>query len=143
MVAPRLKFHFTPSLWQRLSLLGVALLALASYLLWPVAYIPLFGWLKWALFGLTLGYFLWLWQHLKNWQCDFSVSADGSAFCVDGKPLDIKPVWISPLIILLHISDGKQTSACFIFRDMLSDSEYRSLCRWLYSHKKSGSTKAP
>ncbi|MCF1427167.1 MAG: hypothetical protein LPD71_12665 [Shewanella sp.] len=143
VVAPRLKFHFTSSFWQRLSFVGVAAAILASYLFWPVAFIPQFSWLKWALFCLTLGYFLLLWQRLKGWQCDFIVAADGSAFSEAGDPLEIKLVWISPLIILLHISCRERKSACFIFRDMVSDSDYRSLCRWLYCHKKSGSPKAP
>ncbi|WP_372869668.1 protein YgfX [Shewanella sp.] len=108
-------------------------LFLTSLLAWP-AYLSLsLRVLQIAIFILISGYFVCRLLHLKHWRWQFSLDAFGCLEDARGRHT-LNRHWVTPFMCLMLINnqDGGRRLEC-VFADMLSDGDYRDLCRTLLS----------
>ena len=80
------------------------------------------------------GFFIWQFWQLKNWYCQFILSAEGygrlnqrQSFVVEGKPI------VTPFAVIfdIRLKNNANIKRLVIWRDMLDDTNYRHLCRLL------------
>lgn len=125
--------------------MAVAFISLASFYWWPAAYIPEFILLKTLLFMLTAALFVRLQLKLNRWQASV-ILTDAGEITLNGRAANIDRSMVTPLVCFIYFNiesaRGTEQELVPVFRDMLTDSDYRRLCRLLLGHKK-GSHLAP
>ena len=141
MAALRHSFYLTASLQQRLTFLAVAVLSLGSFLFWPTAYSDSFLGLKIFLFLLVLTLLVGHYIKLSRWQVNLTL-CDLDAPLLDNRPCEFVRCYVMPLACFVYVRDDVKEHLIIVFRDMLSDSDYRLLCRLLLRQNK-GSSEAP
>ena len=132
MVAQQHSFSLYSSFGQRLSLAVVAAICLTSFLIWPYSESLFILVSKILTFTLCCSFFAWQYWRLRNWNCQFILSADGhgqlnqqQSFIVKGKPI------VTPFAAIFDVDCEQEIKRLVVWRDMLDDTNYRHLCRLL------------
>ncbi|WP_445773262.1 protein YgfX [Shewanella sp.] len=132
------QFALSASLFSRLALVCAFAILLCSFLAWPISTLTLYQVIKWLLILVTMGVLVHCWRLLSAWHCvlgldnqgHVTVSAPDTGVCQMGFS---RPPVVNPLLCIVFLQDidtGENRLLC-IWQDMLTDTEYRSLCRLL------------
>ncbi|MCL1123110.1 protein YgfX [Shewanella surugensis] len=129
-----LNFSLQSSFGQRSSLVIIALLLFASFLLWPQIDNVIYLSIKVLITLSLMLFFIWQGWQLRSWQYQFSLMSSGAGHFSDGRRFTlVRRAFISPFAVIFYYQylDGKQYSMMIVWADMLTDINYRHLCRLL------------
>ncbi|WP_299492289.1 protein YgfX [uncultured Shewanella sp.] len=138
MVEQHLSFSLVSSFDQRLTLVIFYLILLASFLFWPQTELVIFLTVKLLLFIALSILFVWQGWKLKCWQYQFSLTASGTGHFSNGRQFNlVKRPLISAFAVVFYYQypDEKKIGAMMIWSDMLTDTDYRHLCRLLCQNR--------
>ncbi len=157
MVAPNLKpvqvsdfsprthlyqFGLSASFLSRLALVCFFAVILCSFLAWPNLASSLAFYAQLLLIFLTLCLLVYCWRKLTRWQCIFSLDKHGFAQIVEPSSqiylVDFcRRALVNPLFCIMFLQDmhSGERRVLWVWHDMLTDTEYRTLCRLLLQLK--------
>lgn len=108
------------------------LLCCASFYYWPESSQPLYVLLKTLFFIATVAYFSYLFWQLRDWQCNFTLNVHGNiGYICQQRQLQLGWYWCSPWLTLFYGRDEQGKCLFWVWSDMLTDTNYRHLCRLL------------
>ena len=136
------QFGLSASFLSRLFLLCWFAILLCSFLAWPQWTSLIFLGIQLLLVLLTLGLLLYCWRKLTVWQCCLSLNHLGSITLSEhglsaARVVLSRPAMVSTLVCVVFFQDVKSGEKrwLWIWHDMLTDTEYRTLCRLLLQLK--------
>ena len=137
MVDQNHSFYLVSSLNQKLSLFGMAAFCLSTFYFWPD--VPNLNILKYIMGGLIISYSVFNVYKLKHWSVYFSIHANNIfKYNDDPRSFNCRVLWVSPLFCIFYVIPEEEfDNACdkkqliVVWQDMLSDINYRHLCRLL------------
>ncbi|WP_299002604.1 protein YgfX [uncultured Shewanella sp.] len=134
MADQHLSFSLTSSFDQRLTLVISYLVFLSSFLFWPQSNSSIILWIKIGLLSALTVFFIWQGWRLSHWQCEFRLSTSGSGSFSNGQGfILVKKAFISAFVVVFYyqcVNDNK-SKMMVVWSDMLTDTNYRHLCRLL------------
>ncbi len=97
---------------------------------------PLYFALKCVLALSTLVFLVWqLWQ-LRHWQRQFVLNGNGEGRFSNGEDFRLlRRTWVTPFVCLIYYESQGKAHLLPLWADMLSDTDYRHLCRLLLKAK--------
>lgn len=109
---------------------------MTSLLAWPAYLTPVFSALKIVTALVICLYFIGLLFKLRTWHWQFGLTAQGELIdaAPDGRQQssEVLSARVTPLLCVMQIKSPEgQRRLGLVFADMLSDADYRSLCRLL------------
>lgn len=134
MVEQHLSFSITSSFDQRLTLVISYLLFLSSFLFWPQSNSSIILFVKIGLLSVLTVFFIWQGWRLSRWQCEFRLSTSGSGSFSNGQRfILVRKAFISAFFVVFYyqcVGESKK-KMIVVWSDMLTDTNYRHLCRLL------------
>ncbi|MCH1928698.1 hypothetical protein L9G16_00730 [Shewanella sp. A25] len=132
----RHSFSVSSSFDQRLSLVVFILVCSTSFLVWPSTDNLLLSLLKYVLIAVVFVFLIHSLWRLGDWQRRFSLNANGEGRLEDGEVFYIlKETRVTPFVCLIYYVANDKKQLLPIWADMLSDTDYRHLCRLLLQAK--------
>ncbi|RYV01161.1 hypothetical protein SOPP22_16530 [Shewanella sp. OPT22] len=137
MVDQSHSFYLTSSLQQKLSKLVLAAFCLFTLYFWPQRFEL---WLIQVVIAIAIcSYFSYAIYRLKSYKCSFSLhSRNLFKFANNPNEFECKVLWVSPLLCAFYILPNTEvedqtgkSQFIIVWRDMLSDSNFRHLSRLL------------
>ncbi|WP_298768423.1 protein YgfX [uncultured Shewanella sp.] len=130
----RHSFSIASSFDQRLTLVISYLFFLSSFLFWPQSDSRIFLFVELGLFIALTAFFIRQWWCLIRWHCGFSLSTSGSGIFADGQQFVlVRRAFISAFVVIFYyqcVGESKK-KMLVVWSDMLTDTDYRHLCRLL------------
>ncbi len=137
MVDQNHSFYIKSSLYQKLSLIAQAAFCLSTFYFWPKSLD--INAVKYLFIVLVLAYFVVAFYNLKKLKISLSLYSDHCVkFPNDPAIYHQKVLWVSPLFCAFYVSANDELEnnkvkkrLIVIWRDMLSETNYRHLSRLL------------
>ncbi|WP_268244268.1 protein YgfX [Shewanella algicola] len=136
------QFGLSASFLSRVALVCFFAVILCSFLAWPNLASSMLVYAQLLLALLTLCLMVYCWRKLTRWQCIFSLDKRGFAQIVEHSSqtylVDFcRRALVNPLFCMIFLQDihSGERRILWVWHDMLTDTEYRTLCRLLLQLK--------
>ncbi|WP_160053048.1 protein YgfX [Shewanella litoralis] len=136
------QFALSASFLYRFALVCFFAVILCSFLAWPASSSSLYLLIQLLLVMLTLGLLVYCWRKSSLWHCVFNVDKTGIAALSDAESevclveFSRHPI-VTPIVCVIFLRETQtgENRWVWVWQDMLSDTEYRTLCRILLQRK--------
>lgn len=114
----------------------LAFALLATFVLWPDIDLPLFPLCKYSLLFISALLLFKQYLQLCRWRLTFSLDEYGRGLQTEGDSFRLGPrSFVTPWLVICFFERAGQTYPQFLFADMFSDTDYRSLCRLIINQR--------
>ncbi|MCL1149954.1 protein YgfX [Shewanella ulleungensis] len=136
------QFALSASFLFRFALVCAFAVMLCSFLAWPASSLSLYLFIQLLLAMLTLGLLIYCLRKLNLWYCVLCIDNSGRTTVSDAVSkgciveFSRHPI-VNPLVCVLFLREVKtgEKRWVWVWQDMLTDTEYRTLCRLLLQLK--------